>query len=515
MSKSDLDFSALENATDNSTTMVSIDTSHSRSDYTEEELAGQERSVYEKPDGSDSADNVDPRLLFDTPTQDEVRWYYNYTMGNTIVEKPIEDAHKHGFDVVDDVSDDVREFLDEYIPYNKDAEIKSRRDGPSAIFFQFNDDNAVYEPPGNVTDLNGFQLFTLDKWADDIDYEKVKQGTDIEDEEHIYVRDTGLVIRDDLSHPDHEELLGYAVKKKGGKETQFVHADRCQHFVWNHNVDGSVDEYTVGQHEGNSVLLSVLIPLKALTMANWALGKTIYRYSAPLYAITAPESGVSDDDFDKVDGQIENLNSASDVTLPPGWDIKTEGTEGDLNPEPYIDKLIEQICAGVEMTKSVLMGTQTGTVSGSSTDIKNYFNGVERYRNNRALEKIDEAVQMVNGYSSNIISDAAANSYSIDWGPLFKMDNLDKAEAMVRVITAASNGINSYVLTPEEAREIVQMQWATLEIDTDLGDLSEADMEILKEINAGQGNDIDESGNPAVGQNGGGNEGTQDPNDPT
>ena len=420
------------------------------------------------------------------------------------MEKPIKDAYKHGFEVDNDVDGSVRDFLDDYIPYKKKAEIKSRRDGPAAIFFQFADDNDVHESPSNVTKINGFQLFTLDKWADDIDKRKVIEGTDVDEKEHIYVRDTGLVIRDDLSHPDHEELLGYAVKKEGGSKTQFVHADRCQHFVWNRNVDGHVDEYTVGEHEGNSILLPILIPLKALTMANWALGQTIYRYSAPLYAITSPE-GVSADDFEKVDDQIENLNSASDVTLPPGWDIKTEGTDGELNPEAYVDKLVEQICAGVEMTKSVLMGTQTGTVSGSSTDIKNYFNGVERYRNNRALNKIDEAIQMVNNLSARVISDAAASGYEIDWGPLFKMDNLDKAEAMVRVITAASNGINSYVLTPEEAREIVQMQWASMEVETDLGDISEEDMDLLREINGVQGSDIDESGNPSVGQNGGGN----------
>jgi len=510
---SDLDFSSLE---DNVTT-VTVDSSHSRSHYLEEEeeVHGQQTGVYESDDGSHSADNVDPRLLFDTPTQDEVRWYYQFTLGGTIVEKPILDAYKNGFDVENDPDNSVTEFLEEYIPYKKDAEIKSRRDGPSTIFFQFDDDNPVYKPPKSVTDLNGFKLFTLDKWADDIDKELVKEGTDIENDEHIYVRDTGLVIRDDLSHPDHEELLGYAVKKKGGEETQFVHADRCQHFVWNRNVDGHVDEYTVGQHEGNSILLPILIPLKALTMANWALGQTVYRYSSPLYAITSPEQGVSKDDFDKVDDQIENLNSASDVTLPPGWDIKTEGTDGELNPEPYLNGLIEQICAGTEMTKSVLMGSQTGTVSGSSTDIKNYFNQVERYRSGRGREKQDEAIQMVNGYSSSIISDASANGYTFNWGPLFKMDKLDKAEAMIRVVTAAANGINSYTLTPEEAREIIQTQWETFEIESDLGNLSEENMDLLREINGSGGNDIDESGNPSVGQNGGGVEGTEDPNNPT
>lgn len=509
---SDLDFSALE---EDSSTRVSVDSTHTRADYAEfeDEVHGQQEGVYRSEDGGDTADNVDPRLLFNTPTQDEVRWYYQFTLGETIVEKPILDTYKNGFEVENDVGDDVSDFLDEYIPVKKDAEIKSRRDGPAAIFFQLNDDNGVHESPENVTELHGFQLFTLDKWADSIDKDKVIEGTDVDDKDHIYVRNTGLVIRDDLSHPDHQELLGYAVKKQGGEKTQFVHADRCQHFVWNHNVDGHVDEYTVGQHEGNSVLLPVLIPLKALTMANWALGQTVFRYSSPLYAITSPE-GVSTDDFEKVDEQIENLNSASDVTLPPGWDIKTEGTDGELNPEPFIDKLIEQICAGTEMTKSVLMGTQTGTVSGSSTDIKNYFNQVDRYRSGRALQKIDEAVQMVNGFNSSIISDAAANGYEIDFNPLFQMDKVEKAEAMFRIVNATSNAISSYTLTPEEAREVMSMQWATLDIDTDLQGLDEEDMELLREINGGL-EESDPEGNPEVGQNGGGNEGPEGETNPT
>jgi len=100
------------------------------------------------------------------------------------------------------------------------------------------------------------------------------------------------------------------------------------------------------------------------------------------------------------------------------------------------------------------------------------------------------------------------------------------AEGMVSVITAVTNGIKNYVLTPDEARSIVEMKWADFEADVDLEALEEDDWDDLDRINireAGRGPQDDEPvnqerirENPTM-QNGGGQPAgqTRDPQQPT
>jgi hypothetical protein len=94
---------------------------------------------------------------------------------------------------------------------------------------------------------------------------------------------------------------------------------------------------------------------------------------------------------------------------------------------------------------------------------------------------------------------------------------------MTRVMTAVSNGLNNYVLSLEDAQAVLEPEWAKLDADIDLDELSEAEMDELDRINqhqrgtqygASEENEIE--GNPRVGQNGGGSESgeTADPSDP-
>jgi hypothetical protein len=85
---------------------------------------------------------------------------------------------------------------------------------------------------------------------------------------------------------------------------------------------------------------------------------------------------------------------------------------------------------------------------------------------------------------------SAVQKVRFDWGELFKPTSLEQAEGAVSLVTAATNGVKNYVLTPDEARSIVEEEWATFDIDIDLEELTEEDKDTLDRINineAGQG----------------------------
>jgi hypothetical protein len=258
-------------------------------------------------------------------------------------------------------------------------------------------------------------------------------------------------------------------------------------------------------------------------MGFWAVKNILFRYSAPLHAVEPPETWGTDE-FDDAREKMGDLSMMSDAVLPPGSELSVAEGVSEFDPEPFFDALVNAICAGTEFTRSVLRGTQTGTVSGSETDVKNYFNHVERLRTGEIAADGHEAVRLVARHDQSTIPRVAGvDSFSIDWGPLFKANDIERAEGMVSVITAATNGIKNYVLTPDEAREIVKAGWSEFDMDADIGDpLSEDELDTLDRINineAGQGirdnEPVNEGRVRTSGRQGGRPEGASDASQPT
>lgn len=488
--------------------------------------------LYRDPDSDEEADDVDPRGLFRTPDINELRYYARQgPYGKTVVTKPLRDAFKHGFEVVgdnternDDEQGRIGDFLDEYADVYKKAERKARRDGICVIMHQIADNaDSAAEPiqaPQSDASLEGFQLWTVDNLSDDLSASEVAQNTEYSLDE-VYVSEGavngGIALVDDVSHPNHGDIIGYGVEPRQDSEdhhgVSFIHADRCQHLVWGEWVDGQLGNNVTGEHVGESVLTPIIEPLKASQMGYWAMKNILFRYSAPLHAVEPPESW-GQDEYDTFTEKLTNLSAASDATLPPGAELSVAEGVSEFDPQPIYEVLVESVCAATVFSKPILQGTQTGTVSGSETDVKTYFHEIHLLRTERIESKFREAVRMVSNYDQSTIPRVAdPDGYEIEWGPLFKLTDAEMAEGMVSVVTAATNAIKNYVLTPDEARSVMEEQWAKFDADVDLEDLDESDWDDLDRINireAGRGPQDDEPvnqerirENPQM-QNGGG-----------
>lgn len=472
---------------------------------------------YEDEETGDKADDVDPRGLFKQPHLNEIRYYAREgPYGPPLVEKPIDDIFKHGFDVVGDNTASERNagkienFLHEYVEYYKKAEKKSRRDGLAVLEFKFADGaESTSDPiPSSGGEFRGYKLWTIDNLSDTLSASTVADHTDY-DRDQIYIStgevNGGIAIVDDVSDPDHGEVLGYGISPRQDSEdvqtVSFLHADRCQHFVWREWVDGDVGNNVTGEHVGESVLTPVLQPLKGAQMGYWAMKNILYRYSAPLHAIEPPE-GWGQDEWDDARSKLGDVSMMSNAMLPPGATLEVAEGVSEFDPEPIYSTLVESICAGTVFTKSILQGTQTGTVSGSETDVKGYFNEVQTIRTGRTERKFYEAIKLVSSNDQRTLPRVAGvDSYDIEWGPLFKLTDIERAEGAVSLITAVVSGIKQYVLTPDEARSIVEEEWADFDIDIDLEKLDEDDWDDLDRINLREAGRRPQEGGSDVRQN--------------
>lgn len=521
--------------TDATTSFQSKETSKVGAHNYSEESA--ERTPGVGTETGDSADEVDPRRLMGDPHINDIRWLYRTSLAQTLVNKPVDDAFKNGFDIDSDGNRDIETLIDshDYVEHYKRVKKKSRRDGFALTFFVLEDSTeGVWEDPmGDDVTVQGvkkMEAITLDDMAR---YKRshgaIPANTEADpleelDYDDYEIRPTGIVMDTDPTSDTYKDPLGYLIgppdwvdKSDALDRVKFYHRNRFMHHVENTTVDGDLDDEALGRWEGDSVLVSPYHLLRGLKKGNWSLMQTIFRYAAKLYHVELPEDA-DDDDWEEANENMQNMNAKSELITPNGYEIDDFQTDGQLQPEEYFETIFEQICASSEMTKSVLFGTQSGTVSGSETDIKNYFNKVERMRQTDFEEDLHRFVNRV----VSLVDGRASADYDLDfevqWGPMFKLSELDNAERLSRIMQTISTAINDFVLTPDEAREILQEEWADIDIDWQ-DDFSDAEKDWLKSLNVAQmgtaevlnegGEGEEMEGNPRVGQNGGGMESGQ------
>jgi hypothetical protein len=513
------------------TDSTSSDTDTSNSGvYTEGYEEGESASAYGVD--ADTSDDIDVRKLMDEPDVNDVRYIARSTLGQTLVKKPIEDAFKNGFEIIEEsesdsssddstTSESVRTLLEntEFIDRYPLAEIKARRDGFAVMMYVLEDDSdGVHQDPyeAKVESIQAINILTLDDLTS-APPTLVDDKIPI-DEDEYEIRKTGIVVDRRVNEPTYKEPIGYLQgpdrEATDEDDVKFIHKNRCKHLSWNKEVDHDLDTSTLGEYEGDSVLLSSYHILSGMKKGNWAIMQTLFRYASKMHHIALPEDA-DDEDMDEAHENLQNVNAKSELITPAGYEIEDFNTDGQLEPRDYFDVLFEQICASNEMTKSVLFGTQSGTVSGSETDIKNYFNKVAKYQKNRAAENIEDFVATARIMLDGRTKGEYEPDIEIEWEPLFRLTALDRAEVMNRKMQTARIAVDTFALKPVEVRRLLDEEWAAIDLDTEEPFTAE-EKEMLESLNLHQvgqepsdeagsgGKGATEKGNPEKGQYGGG-----------
>lgn len=495
----------------------------------------------------DTADEVDPKGLYRNPDVDDLRWYYtDGPFGKPIVERPVLDAFKYGLSVdttpnsVEDTEtgssvsqssdgtpatstaqfDTVDAALDTLL-YDgpeqgyPDAEIKARKDGFALLWPRVKDtSDGLHQPIETAESFKDLHILTIDDLDDYIPPgfdSQLPEGYTQGDEE-IDITDSGIVMMRDIEHERFRKPLGYLFRRGDGFGSVFIHHSRVYHLAWRRHVDGPTDQLTWGMWEGDSVLQPVVHVLRAIHKGNWAVMQSLWRHSSPLHVVDVPE-GADEDDYEAARAATRNINAKSTFIKPPNWGFEVKGQESDIDVDSPYNVLFDQLCANTEFTKSVLFGTQSGTVSGSETDIKNYYNMIERLRQTRYEPML---LNMLSDFYDWGLLEQDPTDIELSWGPMFKVDRVKRYDAMERSVQLVTQGISNYVLTPDEARDLLNEQWADWS-DMSMEELDEEQLDYLDRVNTGRSNATRGSeeaemengsgrGTPAVGNGGGGRE---------
>lgn len=165
--------------------------------------------------------------------------------------------------------------------------------------------------------------------------------------------------------------------------------------------------------------------LLSLQNAVWGVGQTIFRYGSAIPILY--HKGLSDKERDDLDDMFAEMHAWTSMAMDEDvGHVDFAGAQGRaLNPEPYLTILMDQLCAGWNIPKTVLLGSQAGAVTGSEFNWKDYYSDINSTQTTVVESRIHDLYYRIlraNGYSEE------KPAFEISWRPQAEMDELVKSE---------------------------------------------------------------------------------------
>jgi hypothetical protein len=177
-----------------------------------------------------------------------------------------------------------------------------------------------------------------------------------------------------------------------------------------------------------SVLDPVWDDLTTLRNIAWSIGETMYRYAAPFADLTFTGAEKAKIQEWINSGVLDNLYLRKFFAHNEQQMIDFKGVEGKaLNPINYYLPPMERISAGTSIPLAILRGIQVGAVTGSETDIKNYFDFVVSIEQTNSEDNIRSLVNKISEVKKLNFTD-----YKFAWNAPFELTESQKVDIELR-----------------------------------------------------------------------------------
>ena len=268
------------------------------------------------------------------------------------------------------------------------------RHGFSVIFFQYNDQaKDISEPVLNPRFIEKIKVITRDEIND------IELDTNSDSETF-------------------GEILFYHLKPEvfnSGYDDIKVHASRCIHVM----------NDTTKDPNGISLYKPMYNWLNIFDNTAWSIGQSFFRYAGGFPVLTVKGwDALSNDEQDDYTKQWENVNSMTGFVTGDGYTVDFKGAEGRaLSPKEYFEAGLSLIAAAGDLPYSLLIGVNAGAVSGSETNLKDYYSDIS------SKQKLEEQPILEETYDKLMETGQLPKiDYEIEWIPLFSETNKEVAE---------------------------------------------------------------------------------------
>lgn len=276
----------------------------------------------------------------------------------------------------------------------------------------------------------------------DIEYLNVITQDDLKDsEEGAYE-----IEEEDEDDPYYGQLK-YLVLEDGRK----IHADR---FIF-------LRPYSAGKDpRGTSLLEPMHNSLTVLDNVIYGAGQSYY-YAGTGFP-TLKLKDVPDDEVDSVKSEfLEDIpNQPGMVYDPQQFEFEFAGAEGKaLDPRKYFEPMFTVLGGALGGSKQVFFGAESGEVSGSETNLEEYFGDVSSFQQHKLTPFVRDLLEVMD--TVDVVS-IPGEGYTVDWRDLFEVS--DEKDAKIR---------------KERARAFAQYKKAGLD-NEEAAKLAGIDLDVIK-----------------------------------
>lgn len=200
---------------------------------------------------------------------------------------------------------------------------------------------------------------------------------------------------------------------------------------------------------GESSLDPIWDDMTVYRNVRWGVGQTMFRVGGgvPVIKLKGTPAQVT---AWQSEGRFKNLHQRTYMVLGLEESFEFKGAQGSaLNPTPYVEASIESISIGSNIPKVQLRGAQAGSLSGSETNLKEYFGFISSLQTlwnptvKNILHRFMETGQI----------ETTAEDVVITWNPSFKMSEIDLARISLQNAMANKNMLSYMTIDEVRARD--------------------------------------------------------------
>ncbi|MGL5301478.1 MAG: anti-CBASS protein Acb1 family protein [Weissella confusa] len=359
---------------------------------------------------------------YSMPYLDAEVLYMNNSIAKNIVDMPAEDLVRNGWKIVmedENLANDLTERLNDL---NAKEAIKKmfqyqRLYGAGAVFIGVDELDA--QPDNPLATEN------LDKLTYLSPFSRKKMST--------------IEYSEDVTSPDYGKVSKLSLDGTYIDPTRFLFANgfMFENEMW-----------------GRNVLETMMPELDAASTAINSVDKMLDDFVFKVYK--SPDAdGMSQDDKQLV-GMVANHQFKTDAMAILTSD---ESLEHEAKPVTGIHELLdyswERIAAAARMPKSIIMGQETGTLTGAQYDLMNYYARIAAMQESELRPHLEYLVRLLlwakNEPGGQIDPD------SIDWhvtfNPLYELDSQTDADVRLKQAQADNIYLTTGVLSAEDVKE--------------------------------------------------------------
>jgi phage-related protein (TIGR01555 family) len=209
-----------------------------------------------------------------------------------------------------------------------------------------------------------------------------------------------------------------------------------------------------GDDQGHSLFETIFDALKLVDTANWSVGQIMNDLSFKTYSSNSIDTASADPkQLAKLSGLMNyQFTTESLALIGQNDEVAKVGTQL-TGVDSLISFMWDNLSAATNIPKTVLLGQQSGKVSGTQTDVQNYYSYIKSQQENILRPYLERLVRLL--LKAKNVGNVDPNS--IDWqlnfNPLWEQDSLTNAQTSLAKAQGLSSLVQCGALSPDEAHD--------------------------------------------------------------